>query len=263
MKAARTTSTWLYCAVRASKRPAVRGRPAGVPGAGPVRFLDAGKRLWLVVAAVPREAWTAERIESKLNDFDWLGGVALGHESVVERFTGAEALLPAKLFTLFHDDASALAHIAGNRRAIDRSLGRVAARVELGVRIALDEQRLRRKADADARRQAKGAAGAGFLLRKQAAQVAARAGGEQARERVEALHRKLAAKAVEAVQKEIAASGAGGARLLLDAAYLVEARRAEGFRREAKKLAKDAAREGLELALTGPWPPYHFAGAGR
>lgn len=256
-------STWLYCAVRAAKRPALRGRITGVPGAGPVRFLDAGEGLWLAVADVPRNAWTAERIEAKLHDIDWLGGIALGHESVVERFTAADALLPAKLFTLFHDDASALAHVARERRTIDRSLDRVAERVELGVRIALDEERLLRKADAEARRKAKGATGAGFLLRKRAAHVAARAGGEEARARVDALHRKLSAKAVDAVQKEIAASGAGGARLLLDAAYLVETRRAEGFRREAKRLAKDAAREGLALALTGPWPPYHFAGAGR
>src|SRR5205085_4552895 len=107
-------STWLYCIVRSPKAPAAASlRAKGVPGSLGTRALDAGKKLWMIVGDVPREAWSAAKIEAKLHDMDWLAAVALGHESVVERFVRAPALLPSKLFTLFVDDESALAHVEG------------------------------------------------------------------------------------------------------------------------------------------------------
>jgi hypothetical protein len=191
---------------------------------------------------------------------DWLGEVAIGHESIVERFVKAPALLPAKLFTLFHDDDRALAHVTGDRRRIAKILDRVAARVELGVRVSLDEAKALRKAESEAKKAARGSTGAGFLLRKKKVQEVARAGSEIARDTAADVHDRLADRAVDAVKKEIAGTADGGqSRLLLDAAYLVEVKRAAAFRKEAKALARAASREGLALELTGPWPPYHFS----
>lgn len=252
-------STWLYCIVRSPRAPKA-GAPRGIPGSGATRVLDGGAGLWLVVGDVPRDAWTAASIEAKLHDIDWLGAVALGHESVVERFVRAPALLPAKLFTIFHDDASAIAHVGTERRRVNRILDRVARRVELGVRVALDEAKALRKAETEARRLSKGSTGAGFLLRKKRVQEVARAGGAAAQSLATSLHAKLTSRALDSVRKEIASASDGAkSRLLLDAAYLVDVKRAGEFRREARALARGAAREGLSLELTGPWPAYHFA----
>ena len=252
-------STWLYCVVRAGRRPAVP-RAAGIPGASPLRVLDAGEGLWLVVADVSRDAWSAEAIESRLADLDWLGAVALGHEAVVERFVAAEALLPAKLFTIFLDDGRAVEHVQRDRRRIVKALGRIAGRVELGVRVAFDESKALRKAEAESRRLSRGT-GAGFLLRKKKVQEAARSGGEAAVARARSLHRKLSARAVDAVQKDVVAADGSTSRLVLDAAYLVDARRAAAFRKAVRTLARDAERASLSVEVTGPWPAYHFAGA--
>ena len=45
-----TTATYLYCLVRSSRAPSLRGSPAGLPGAAPPRTIDAGNGLWLVAA---------------------------------------------------------------------------------------------------------------------------------------------------------------------------------------------------------------------
>ena len=260
MKSSR--SLWLYCIVRSKRAPAASAlRGGGIPGSLGLRVLDAGEGLWMIVSDVPRDAWTTERIEARLHDMDWLGEVALAHESVVERFTRAAALLPSKLFTLFHDDESALAHVRGARTRLSRILDRVEGRVEIGARVAIDEAKALAKAEAEAKRLSKGASGAGFLLRKKRVAEVARAGGEAAHEAASALHAKLSKLAESAVRKEIAPTADGGtSRLLLDAAYLVEAKDAPAFRREAKSLAKAASKNGLAMELTGPWPAYHFSG---
>ena len=51
---------------------------------------------------------------------------------------------------------------------------------------------------------------------------------------------------------------AQGAPLLLDAAFLVPRARAASFRSLAARTARDLARQGYALTLTGPWPPYTF-----
>jgi hypothetical protein len=44
--------------------------------------------------------------------------------------------------------------------------------------------------------------------------------------------------------------------MVLNAAYLVPAEGAAGFRATVEELAQ--RHEDVELELTGPWPPYHF-----
>ena len=46
--------------------------------------------------------------------------------------------------------------------------------------------------------------------------------------------------------------------MLLNAAYLLEAGRADGFASAVEAAA--AAHEELRVELTGPWPPYSFTG---
>jgi hypothetical protein len=46
--------------------------------------------------------------------------------------------------------------------------------------------------------------------------------------------------------------------VLLDAAFLVAQGKARPFQEAAKKAASALAKDGYELTLTGPWPPYNF-----
>jgi hypothetical protein len=50
-----------------------------------------------------------------------------------------------------------------------------------------------------------------------------------------------------------------GTNLLLDAAFLVDTRKAASFRRTLTRAASGLLRDGCAVSLTGPWPPYSFA----
>jgi hypothetical protein len=49
-----------------------------------------------------------------------------------------------------------------------------------------------------------------------------------------------------------------GARLVLDAAFLVAPARLPRFKATAKKAAASLSPHGYALTLSGPWPPYNF-----
>ena len=114
--------TYLYCLVRASRRPALRRAPDGLPGAGPVRALDAGRGVWLVVADVSDSDYSEAAITKGLRNLDWVSRRAIGHEAIVERFLAAAAVLPMQLFTIFTSDERAIEYVRGDRTRIDRIL---------------------------------------------------------------------------------------------------------------------------------------------
>jgi hypothetical protein len=45
---------------------------------------------------------------------------------------------------------------------------------------------------------------------------------------------------------------------LLDAAFLVSASKRTRFKAAVRKLAAGAARTGIDMTVTGPWPAYNF-----
>ena len=50
----------------------------------------------------------------------------------------------------------------------------------------------------------------------------------------------------------------GADQSLLDAAFLVRRGQAKPFQAAARKAKARLGRDGYELTLTGPWPPYNF-----
>ena len=280
------SATYAYCLVHVDSRPRARrgaasrrgarrprardvasaaltrGAPPGLAGAAPPRALDAGNGLWLIVADAPLAVYGAEPIDEKLGDLDWVSRCAVAHESVVEHFTRAGTVVPMKLFTLFASDERAHARIAAMRASVDRTIARVAARAEWGVRISVDEAEAARRAASTARARARGLSdGTGFLVRKQSARDAVRRLLADARDEVEAVFEALAGLADDA-RRRTPVQAEGTTRLLLDAAFLVPHARRTRFRAAAERAAARLGREGYVLTLTGPWPPYNFVGEG-
>jgi hypothetical protein len=261
------TATYVYCLVhqrrRARGRPSrfpTAGAPRGLAGAGRVRALDAGNDLWLVVADAPLSEYGTAPIERRLSDLDWVGRCAVAHEAVVEHFTRHGTVVPMKLFTLFANDARALARIQGMRATLDRAIARLAHREEWAVRVSLDEKRAARLAEQDARARARGlAVGTRFLVRKQSTRDALRQLVADSRAAVDDVFEALARVADDARRRTSAQDGLG-TRLLLDAAFLVPERRRARFRTAVTRAAARLGERGYDVTLTGPWPPYNFVG---
>jgi hypothetical protein len=251
-----STATYLYCIVHAQKAPSLQGAPAGLPGTGKPRALDAGKGLWLVAADAPLDRYGEKPIEQGLQDLSWVSSCAVPHEAVVEYISRKGTVLPMKLFTLFRSDQRALDHVQSQRRRIDRLVQRLEGREEWGLRVTLDELSALRSA----REQAAGAGeptGAAFLLRKKKEQDAARELLQNANDRASKLFEDLSAKADEA-RRRPPPPGEVGKRVLLDAAFLLRRAKVKPFQAGVRAQAKKLAALGYQLTLTGPWPPYNF-----
>jgi hypothetical protein len=265
---------YVYCLVRSAGQPSLEGVPPGLPGLSGVRLLeiggkgkdgkdggDRGEGLWLAVADAPLPEYAAETIEPRLQDLSWVSDRALAHEAVIEVFLGRFTVLPMKLFTLFSSEERARQELASDLARVHRVLDRVEGCSEWGVRVHLDEARAREAQAREAREGEPGSSppssGTSFLLRKKREQEAARGLSARLRSAMDEAFAELARPAAGSLRRE-PVPGEAGARMLLDAAFLVHASRTTDFEAGVQRSAERLSELGCEVTLTGPWPAYHF-----
>lgn len=256
-----STLTYVYCLVRSAKRPSLSGVPDGMPGGQEVRVVDvpqvtpasSSARHWLIVSSVPERAYGEAALERGLQDLKWVGPRALAHEAVVEHFLSAAASLPMQLFTLFKEDARAVEHIVRDKRRIARILARIERHVEWGLRLTWDPPDVPRPVPRSGPK-----SGADYLVRKRDLRDLTRTRLTRARAEAGRLYRAVSREASVARRRTATERAAPGSRLLLDAAFLVPARRAGAFRAAVRRGARTLEGSGIVVSLTGPWPAYNF-----
>jgi hypothetical protein len=250
-------AVYLYCLVAGDPARAVASAPPGLPGATPPRALPLPGGLALIASDVPLPDYSAATIEERLADLEWVSARALAHERVVEHFAAAGTVLPMKLFTLFNSEERAKADVAARRAAIAPTLERLHGAREWGVRISFDPAAARGAGGAGAGTDGAGpASGRDFLQRKKQRQEAGLELARSAERTVEEVYRTLAELARAARRREPMVDP--GARLLLDAAFLVPEAGAEAFEAALAEASGRLAACGCAATLTGPWPPYNF-----
>ena len=259
--------TYVYCLVRSARRPSLRGVPPGMPGGREVRVLEIPDTSdWLIVSTVPEREYGEEALERGLQQLDWVAPRALAHEAVVEHFLAAPALLPMQLFTMFIGDERAVQHVVRDKRRIAAILKRIEGQVEWGLRLTLDPdtgprgslpRRSSPKASVGGARE-KAKSGAAYLAHKRDQLDLARTRLKKGRAAANRLYRAVSRDATDASRRTATEQAAPGSRLLLDAAFLVPARRATAFRAAVRRHARALKGGGLTLSLTGPWPAYNF-----
>lgn len=255
--------TYVYCLVRAARRPSLRGVPDAMPGSEGVRLLElpetpsrrGAQRDWLVVSSVREAMYGEDALQHRLQDLEWIGPRAIAHEAVIEHFLSADAVLPMQLFALFKSDARAVEHIVHNSRRIGRILLRIEQQVEWGLRLMWDPGSLETAKQPPPRRIV---SGADYLVRKRNQRDQSRVVLQRARADASRLYRVIAGEASEARRRSDVERAAPGSRLLLDAAFLVPARRTKAFQAVVRRHAGALERAGISVSLTGPWPPYNF-----
>jgi len=256
--ATRSTAVYLYCVVRATRRPALARVPAGLPHASRPEAHRLSGSLWLVTADVPLDVYGPSEIEPRLRDLDWVSEAAIAHEAVVEYFFRAKGavVVPTKLFTMFSSIDKAIAEVGADKRAIEAAMRQIAGSEEWGVRIT-------RRPDAPAAaaptRQRPPLSGAAFLAaRKQARDQSANARAASLAAADEVFDR-LARHARDA-QRRPRRREPGSNPPVLEAAFLVTMAARSRFKSEAKRQAVRCLSAGTDMTLTGPWPAYNFIG---
>lgn len=257
--AMKTKLTYVYCLVRGDKAPSMTRAPAPLPGMEKPRTVDAGKGLWLVVSDAPAELYGEEKLNEKLKELDWVSEAALAHERVIEHAVGKKGGLPLKLFTLFNDDGRAVSFVSSKRRQLEPVLDRLEGCAEFGVRLTLDEVRARQVAEAQAGvATAAPASGAAFLMRKKQVRDVSAELTRGAHAAASELFEELSGLARDARRRTEVEGLAPGSRLVMDGVFLVPNEAAAKFKTRVKSVSKTLYARGYDLALTGPWPPYHF-----
>jgi len=256
-------ATYVYCLLSAARRPALTRVARGLPGSGPVRLIEidgAHPKQWLAVSTIPAAPYTAAAIEKGLGDLAWVSRVAVAHERVVEAFTGAQALVPMKLFTIFANDDRAREHMVREAARIAPLLRRVAGQREWGIRISRQPAAGSRPASRQSRTRSKPPAlgGATYLKQKKAMRDEQADAARAARQAADQVFDAAAPLATLARKRGAGELPADRGSLLLDAVFLVPVRGEARFKRAVNARARAVQPAGCRVTLSGPWPPYSF-----
>jgi hypothetical protein len=245
---------WAYGVVPTKAAPSVH--VSGVAG-GAVDGIGDGD-LTVLVSAVPRDEFDAEPLRANLNELSWLERVARTHEAVLDEVLADTTIVPLRLCTIFDDADGARRMLERERDSLSHALTWLEGRQEWGVKLLVEGERLAATA-APAGDEAQGEGGAAYLARRRHERQAREAARTVAAQLIDDVDSSLRAHAIDAVRlrpqnREL--SGHTG-DMVLNGAYLVDD--ADALRATADDLQERYADYGVQLVVTGPWPPYNFA----
>jgi hypothetical protein len=248
-------AVWLYAVMGPGQ-----GTPEGVHGvAGETIRPIEGAGLTAVVGSVPASEYGDAALRRHLEDLTWLEATARAHDRVVSALMRHGPTVPLRLATVCLDDARVRAVLEERRADLGAALELVTGRTEWGVKAYADIDALTSTAVESA---ADGVAGSGTVwLARRRAQVSARDNVEhEVAAQADAIHTHLVRRSVAGRRQPPAAPILSGTkeRVALNGTYLVDGDRADDFAETVRALGK--THPDLRLELTGPWPPYSFAG---
>jgi hypothetical protein len=250
---------WLYAVAADPLELAALSGVRGVNDA-PARTISAAG-LAAVSSDVPFDEFSESALRENLEDLRWLEATATAHHRVIDHFAQVQPLVPMRLATVYSEDASVRAMLDERAPDIRAVLQRTTSCQEWGVKVYAAEPPTASAAAAQDGSRSRAASGSGAdYLRRRRDELAARADSQRdAHASAEQIYATLAQHAVASrvhPPQSPKLSGATAA-MLLNAAYLVRRATNGEFATAVQRTA--AQYPGMQLQLTGPWPPYSFA----
>ncbi len=235
----------------------------GVAGAT-VRIV-AADGFTVLVSDVDLAEFGEAALRRNMENLAWLEEVARAHHHVIDAATRLFPLLPTRLATVYSSTAAMAAALARREEELRAALRRVSGRVEWGVKAYAaphpDNRDSQQPAPARGGGQT-GTEGAGLAyLKRRRAQLTAGERSQQATlAGAQAVHEELSGRAEQARLHPPQSPQLSGNQMpmLLNTAYLLDASASDAFASAVAAVA--TAHPELRLELTGPWPPYSFAG---
>ena len=228
---------------------------AGVEGMddGPVRLVGADG-VAAIASSVPLAEFDTDVLELNLKDGAWLEQKVQAHNRVLAAAVRKATVLPLRFGAIYHGEDH-VRTMLGERPELEAQLARLDGLLEFGVKGLLDPEALRTRLEESRGVEADEGSGRAYMLRKGLARELDEEVRAFAATCAEASHERLAAVAVDA-----RVNRAQSPEMLLNGAYLVEAGREDALRRTVDELDKQFRPDAVAYELTGPWPPYNFAG---
>ena len=224
-----------------------------------------GKGVCAIATPVNANEFSQEAIDSHAGDLDWLGAIGYRHQNVVAELMRETAIVPLRAFSLFSSEDAVRNYLREHGGELKRMLERLDGKQEWTLRIEFEPQRwsesLTQRVESLrslATEIESAAAGKAFLLRKKlddAKKNASKEAEQQVVSEIEsAVLDKLRCETV-AESRQQRAGAFPQINVLLN-------RDEEARLQELQNTLNDRySSEGVTVAVTGPWPPYSFAGA--
>ncbi len=239
--------------------------PPGVDAANPLAMVR-HDGLGALVSRVPLNEFGEESLRESLDDLGWLEDKARAHERVLDHTRKLTTVIPMRLCTIYTSEASVRDMLTRERHWLSEALVRLGGRTEWGVKLfaGRNAHELAGRRSPEAARLeeqvARASPGEAYLLRKKLHEIGAQEAERLVEECCEAGHRHLAGTAVDALLNPLQPREVTGrdGDMVLNGVYLVEDDSTEDFHAAVASLEEEYGQMGIDVELTGPWPPYNF-----
>jgi hypothetical protein len=189
------------------------------------------------------------------------------HEDVIDTLMQETTVIPFKFGTILKDEKAALKMLQDEEEKFKRLLSKFAGRAEWGLKIYADTQafinhimQIEPAFKNLEEQRAKLSRGVAYLLGRKMEEELKDHTVAQLAKVTEIIFQKLEEYAYEAkLNKTLPQTLTGRNKdMILNAAYLVESEKVARFCNQGKSLAEQYEAMGLDLEISGPWPPYSF-----
>ena len=256
---------YLYGVAAADEAPARLGAGLAADAAQEIELVAEGPLVG-VTSRVSLQEFDEPALPERLRDATWLEEKIRAHEQVLERVLEDASVVPCRFCTVYRSEVELRRFLSQRREVLQAALDRVRGKVEVGVKAFIDRDRFasaQAKQNDDIRQlenqfsAAEG--GRAYLERRRLEQrVASELEGFRG-EAAGRLHARLLAAAEDGLALPLQAPELSGREeeMVFNGAYLVTADRV-AFEEALASLGRDLRDDGVDLELTGPWPPYNF-----
>lgn len=178
------------------------------------------------------------------------------HEDVVDALMKLTTIVPFKFGTVLRDEKAASKMLRDNEKKFKKLLSKFTGRVEWGLKVYADKPRQRPASQ----RGGRGSPGVAYLLGRKMEEESKNDVATGLVKVSEIIFHKAEKIAYEAKLNQTLPQKLTGKNkeMILNAAFLIEKEKVALFCQQVKRLTKKYEPMGLEIGLSGPWPPYSF-----
>jgi hypothetical protein len=172
----------------------------------------------------------------------------LEHARVVSLCFRQGTVLPFRFGTVFDSDDALRQAVRANRRAFEQSVQRLRGKAEMHIKLVVRDGSLR---DAMIDTRLPDTVGREYL-----AQLRVKASRDRERQTKARALSVQVHKLFNPLEEEISCKKVDAEGMLIDIAHLIDSKSVEKYQNRYNTAAKQL--KNCEVAISGPWPPYHF-----
>jgi hypothetical protein len=253
---------WYVYGVLDAREEAVAAGLRGI-GEEPIATVTEGQ-VAAVYSHVPRDEFDESELRTHLSDMAWVEKVARGHEAVLDELCRRTTVIPMRMCTVYQTEARVREMLEREQHPLQETIEHLEGKHEWGVQAVFHRDRASLDAAigeaADAPGESSGSAGAAYMQRRRRERDAGEQLEQLVTEATQEIHDSLATVSADSAlnpPQRPEASGRAG-EMVLNGVYLVQDSAKDAFDDRVRELQSTFSSTGLELLITGPWPPYNF-----